>query len=184
MDLFLTGNQYLHLPVPSSLGSTCLWAAHSWLLLLDEGFTICKTAPRTWLRILSIVIDEELNVLDFVEWLNYYYSVWLHSFPFPLYVLTSLSQLILWLKRQMDRRGGVHPGKTSQGPAWLQFLEVFSGSLHCLRPWELRLLFTLTLSMPLNAAFMLQLPLGVANSVALALLYYLCYNITTNQSRG
>ena len=37
------------------------------------GFSTCKTAPRTQLRILSIVLEEELMVLDFVEWLNYYY---------------------------------------------------------------------------------------------------------------
>ena len=43
------------------------------------GFSTCKTASRTWFRILSIVF-EELNVLDFVEWLNYY-----DSFHFALY---------------------------------------------------------------------------------------------------
>ena len=46
------------------------------------GFSTCKTAPRTWLRILSVVLEEELKVLDFVEWLNYYYSVLLDRFPF------------------------------------------------------------------------------------------------------
>ena len=30
------------------------------------GFSICKTAQRTWLRILSIVLEKELKVLGFV----------------------------------------------------------------------------------------------------------------------
>ena len=30
------------------------------------GFSICKTAQRTWLRILSIALEEELKVLNFV----------------------------------------------------------------------------------------------------------------------
>ena len=30
------------------------------------GFSISKTAPRTWLRILSIALEEEIKVLDFV----------------------------------------------------------------------------------------------------------------------
>ena len=33
-------------------------------------FSSCKTPSRTWLGVLSIVL-EELKVLDFVEWLNY-----------------------------------------------------------------------------------------------------------------
>ena len=30
-----------------------------------EGFSTCKTAQRTWLRILSIAFEEELKILDF-----------------------------------------------------------------------------------------------------------------------
>ena len=30
-----------------------------------RGFSICKTAQRTWLRILSIALKGELKVLDF-----------------------------------------------------------------------------------------------------------------------
>ena len=59
------------------------------------GFSTCKTAPRTWLRVLSIVLEEELKVLDFVEWLNYYYLVLLDCFPFSLDFLTSLIKLII-----------------------------------------------------------------------------------------
>ena len=30
------------------------------------GFSLCKTAPRTWLRTVSTALEEELKVLDFV----------------------------------------------------------------------------------------------------------------------
>ena len=41
-----------------------------------------------------IVFEEELKVLAFVEWLNYYYSVLLDCFPFSLYILTSLIKMV------------------------------------------------------------------------------------------
>ena len=53
------------------------------------GFSISKTAPRTWLRILSIALEEEIKVLDFVYCLNYYYFVLLDCFPLFLHFLTS-----------------------------------------------------------------------------------------------
>ena len=44
------------------------------------GFSSCRTAPSTWLRILSVALEEELKILDFVEWLKYYYFVLLDCF--------------------------------------------------------------------------------------------------------
>ena len=38
-----------------------------------KGFGIGRTAQSIWLRILSVVLEEELKVLDFVYRLNYYY---------------------------------------------------------------------------------------------------------------
>ena len=38
-----------------------------------KGFGISRTAQRIWLRLLSVVLEEELKVLDFVYRLNYYY---------------------------------------------------------------------------------------------------------------
>ena len=61
-----SGVSILNLLVPTSLGSTCLWAAYSKLLPPGGGFSICKAAQRTRLRILSIALVEELKVLDFV----------------------------------------------------------------------------------------------------------------------
>ena len=45
---------------------------------------------RIWLKILSIALEEELKVLGFVLWLNYYYFVLLDCFPLFLHFLTSL----------------------------------------------------------------------------------------------
>ena len=93
------------------------------------GLNTCKTAPRTWIRVLFIGLEEELKLLNFVEWLNYYYSNLFNYFLFfffPLYFLTSLIKFILRLKffhRQKGRQRtcvGVHSGKASQGPALLQ----------------------------------------------------------------
>ena len=47
-------------------------------------------------RILSIALEEELKVLDFVLWLNYYYFVLLDCFPLFLHFLTSLIKFALW----------------------------------------------------------------------------------------
>ena len=42
-----------------------------------------------------MVHEEELNVLEFAEWLNYYYFVLLDCFPFSLYLLMSLIKSVL-----------------------------------------------------------------------------------------
>lgn len=61
------------------------------------GVCLCKTVQRTWLKILPIVLEEELNVLDFVWWPKYYSFVLLNCFPF--YSLSLLwFKSILWLK--------------------------------------------------------------------------------------
>ena len=49
-----------------------------------------------WLRIVSIALEEELKVLDLVEWRKYYYFVLLDFSPFVLYFLTSLVKSTLW----------------------------------------------------------------------------------------
>ena len=60
------------------------------------SFSICTTAQKTWLRKLSIILEEELKIFDFIEWLKYYFCLaWLISF---LHFLTSLLKFILWLK--------------------------------------------------------------------------------------
>lgn len=37
--------------------------------------SVYKTAHGIWLRILSITLEKELKVLDYVQWLHYYYLV-------------------------------------------------------------------------------------------------------------
>ena len=71
------------------------------------GFSICKTAQRIWFR-LSLVLEGDLKVLDFVYWPKYYYFVLFDCFPFFLLFLSSLIKFILWLKffyRQKAGRG-------------------------------------------------------------------------------
>ena len=54
-----------------------------------EGFSICKTAQGCG-SIVSIALEEELKVLDFVLGLKYYSFVLLDQFPLFLHFLTSL----------------------------------------------------------------------------------------------
>ena len=44
------------------------------------AFSSRKKTSRIWLRILPIVLEEELKVLDFILWLKYYF-VLLGCFP-------------------------------------------------------------------------------------------------------
>ena len=60
------------------------------------GFQYLQNNSRIWRRILSIALEEELSVLDFVLWLNYYYFVLFDCFPFFLHFLTSLVKFAIW----------------------------------------------------------------------------------------
>ena len=62
------------------------------------GFSIYKTDQRIWLSTLSIALEKELKVLDFVYWVNCYCFVLFDCFPLLLYFFTSLIKLILCLK--------------------------------------------------------------------------------------
>ena len=77
----LTGSEHSPL-VPPHLGSMRLWTACSLLPPPARGFSVCKTAHRIWLRILSIALEKELKVLDFLQWLTCYYCVLFDCFPF------------------------------------------------------------------------------------------------------
>ena len=70
-----------------------------------------QTAQRTWPRILSIVLEEELKVLDFVSQLYYYYFVLLDCFPFFLHILSSLSKVFLQTKCRWRTWVGFYSGK-------------------------------------------------------------------------
>ena len=52
-----------------------------------------------------IVLEGELMVLNFVEWLNYYYFVLLDCFPFFLHFLSSLIKFILFCKVSLKTKG-------------------------------------------------------------------------------
>ena len=87
-----------------------LWQLLSWLQsghrvtsLVPPGgvSSIYKTAQRIWLRILSVILEEELKILDFAEWLHYY-LIFFDSFLF-LHVPLSLITLSLWLKFSTDK---------------------------------------------------------------------------------
>ena len=83
------------------------------------GVSVSATAPRTWLRMSPIVLEGELMVLNFVEWLNYYYFVLLDCIPFFLRFLSSLIKFILFCKVSLKTKGrqrtlvGVYSGKAS-----------------------------------------------------------------------
>ena len=60
--------------VPISLrlvfGTVAAWVMGTVLVIMELtsstwGFSICKTAHRIWLRILSIVLEKELKILDY-----------------------------------------------------------------------------------------------------------------------
>ena len=72
------------------------------------GISISAKKLETWLRILSIALEEELNSLNFVEWLNYYYFVLLDCFPLFLYFPISLIKFILWPKFYRQKAGRAH----------------------------------------------------------------------------
>ena len=72
-----------------------VWSSCGWLLPPGGGFSICKTTHRIWLRILSVVLEKELKVLDFAYWLNYYYLVSFDYFSLFLHVLNSLIKVTL-----------------------------------------------------------------------------------------
>ena len=55
-----------------------------------------------------IVLEGELMVLNFVEWLNYYYFVLLDCFPFFLHFLSSLIKFILFCKVSLSARVSFH----------------------------------------------------------------------------
>ena len=55
-----------------------------WLTSSPWCFSIYKTAPTMWLRILSIAPEKELKVLDCAWWLHYYYLVSFDCFPLLL----------------------------------------------------------------------------------------------------
>lgn len=86
------------------------------------GFQYLHNSSGMWLRISSVALEEELKVLDFVLQQNYYYCVWLDSFPLVLY----FSELNLcfgtWgrpgkLKAFLQTRGKVHEGWGVLSPA-------------------------------------------------------------------
>ena len=87
-----------------------LWQLMSWLrsghdvvnFSLYGSFGVYKTAYRRWLRIFSVALEKELEVLDFAYVLNY--LVFLDYFPLFLHFLTSLIKFILCLKFFEDRR--------------------------------------------------------------------------------
>jgi len=69
----LAGAEVLGRQHPQPSGSQVLWGGSPQLTSSTWWrFGVGETAPRTPLRILFVVLGEELIVLDFVEWLSYY----------------------------------------------------------------------------------------------------------------
>ena len=69
-----------------------------------------------------IALEEELNFLDFVLWLNYYSFVFLEYFPLVLHFLTSLIQFALWNSREDLEANAFLKTRGSQGTCGGLFL--------------------------------------------------------------
>ena len=54
-----------------------------------KGFEYLQNSSKVWPKILSMALEEELEVLDFVVPLKYYYVVFLDCFLLLLHLLTS-----------------------------------------------------------------------------------------------
>ena len=61
------------------------------------GVSVSTNSLRIWLRILSVALEEVFKVLEFDEWLNYYYCLLLDCFPIFSYFLFIF---ILWNLRK------------------------------------------------------------------------------------
>ena len=82
---------------------------------------------------LSIVLEEELKVLDFVLWLKYYYFVLLDCFPLFLHFLVSLIKFSPW-----------NSEKAKDAKAFLQTTGRGMGGLSLGRPCRVLLSFNTT----------------------------------------
>lgn len=128
--------------VSELVGSSQLTSSTPW------GLQYLQTPQRTRLRIRSVVLEEELEVLDFVEGLNSYYFVLLDCLPFSLRFLTSLIEFILWLKLfyQQKARGRMEGGPTrscSLGVVVMLFLVIGSWGECCILKGHLAVIWNL-----------------------------------------
>ena len=105
-----------------------MWQLGSWLhsghheinfFHLVGVFSIHKTVRKIWLRIFPIVLEKELKVLDFVQWLHYYYLALFDCFLLFLHFLTSLIKLILWLNISHRQKAGGGRGGAAGSSSFL-----------------------------------------------------------------
>ena len=78
---------------------------------------------RSWTWASRVALEEDLKILDFAYWLNYYYLVTLDCFPFLLHVLTSLIKLTCWQKFFPQKASRGHGRQGPWGPAPFQDLK-------------------------------------------------------------
>ena len=78
-----------------------VWLSHKLTSLPGEGFSICKTAHRIWLRGLPIALEKELKVLDYAHKLHYLVLSVFRCF----YIFTFVIKLFLWLKFFLQKKG-------------------------------------------------------------------------------
>ena len=105
--------------------SSTLWSQLVWVLsgcdqhagnffLMVENL---QNRSGIWIRVLSIALEEEPKVLDFILWLHYYYFGFLGCFPLSLHFLTSQINTVLWTLGRYRRlklfckQGGLFPGR-------------------------------------------------------------------------
>ena len=78
---------------------------------------------RSWTWATWVALQEDLKILDFAYWLNYYYLVSFDCFHFLLHVLTSLIKLTCWQKFFPQKASRGHGRQGPWGPAPFQNLK-------------------------------------------------------------
>ena len=82
----------INLLVPAGLGPRA-GGQQAVIFSTCQGFYCLQNSSRTWLRIMSTALEEELKALGFVFGINYYYFILLGCFPLFLHFLTWLNLL-------------------------------------------------------------------------------------------
>ena len=95
-----TGVSIINPQVPAGLGRLQAYGHHvvNFFYLVGDFKYLQNNSRIRLLRMLSVALEEEIKVLDFVLWLNYYYFVLLDCFLLFLHFLTSLIKFALELR--------------------------------------------------------------------------------------
>ena len=125
---------WLEESVSSNIRFQLVWGVHRFSQYAVNSstwwaFQYLQKNSRVWLRMLSMALEEELKVLDFVWRFDYCYFVLLNCFYLFQHFLTSLITFALWAKPQRlklfykQKAGSV--GRSSQSPTLFPLVFLF-----------------------------------------------------------